>query len=126
MERLSTGPLLLLRLPNRIKQLIEIGDLAVDGRVIDLRYRSPLAEAQRRADAQSALQWIQTVAALGPEAMGAVDLPAFTRWFGEQMAVPSGLIKPAVDIGAGAAVDMLAQVASVLGPAIEEALVDGG
>jgi hypothetical protein len=104
----------------------EIGDLAVDGRVIDLRYRSPLAEAQRRADAQSALQWIQTVAALGPEAMGAVDLPAFTRWFGEQMAVPSGLIKPAVDIGAGAAVDMLAQVASVLGPAIEEALVDGG
>ncbi|MCB1972586.1 MAG: phage tail protein, partial [Geminicoccaceae bacterium] len=72
----------------------EIGDIRVDGRVIALRYRSPLAEAQRRADAQSALQWIQTVAALGPEAMAAVDLPAFARWFGEQMAVPGELIKP--------------------------------
>lgn len=72
----------------------EVGDVRIDGRAIDLRYRSPLAEAQRRADAQAALQWIQTLTALGPEAMGAVDLPAFARWFGEQMAVPAELIRP--------------------------------
>ena len=96
----------------------EVGDVAVDGRIIDLRYRSPLAEAQRRADAQSALQWIQTVAALGPEAMGAVDLAAFARWFGEQMSVPSQLMRPALPTEA----DILADVAAALGPGLEPLL----
>lgn len=91
----------------------EIGDVRVDGRVIDLRYRSPLAEAQRRADAQAALQWIQAVSALGPEAMAAVDLPAFARWFGEQMAVPGELIRPLPPpdpLGLGGIADVLAPV----------------
>ncbi len=103
----------------------EIGDLAVDGRVIDLRYRSPLAEAQRRADAQSALQWVQTVAALGPEAMAAVDLPAFARWFGQQMAVPGELLKPTAGAAGGDAA-AVAQVAALLGPVLQEGLSDAG
>ena len=77
----------------------EIPDIQVDGRTVDLRYRSPLAEAQNRAEAQSALSWIKTVAEMGPEGLSVVDMPVFTRWLAGKMSVPGELLRqPATDL----------------------------
>jgi hypothetical protein len=70
----------------------EIPDIRVDGRTVDLRYRSPLAEARERAEAQMALNWIRTMAELGPQALSVIDVPAFARWFAGKMAVPGELL----------------------------------
>ena len=47
----------------------EIPDIALDGRTIDLQYRSPLARLQARDDIQNTLMWLETSAQLGQEAM---------------------------------------------------------
>jgi hypothetical protein len=71
----------------------EVPDLVVDGRLIELQYRSPLAQAQAQRDVQTALTWLETAAALGPEAMAAVDSAAAVRWLGERFGVPGELIR---------------------------------
>lgn len=76
----------------------EIPDIRVDGRTIALVYRAPLAEAQRRRDAQTTLGWLQAAAGLGPEALQAVDVPAVVRWLGLTLGVPAELIRPAAPL----------------------------
>jgi hypothetical protein len=73
----------------------EVPDLVIDGRLIELQYRSPLAQAQAQRDVQTALTWIETAAALGPGALEAVDSAAAVRWLGERFGVPGELIRPA-------------------------------
>ena len=71
----------------------EIPDIALDGRTIDLQYRSPLARLQARDDIQNTLMWLETSAQLGSEAMQAVDIPATARWLGERLGVPGQLVR---------------------------------
>ncbi len=71
----------------------EIPDILLDGRTIDLQYRSPLARVQARDDVQNTLMWLETSAKLGPEAMQAVDVPATARWLGERLGVPGQLVR---------------------------------
>lgn len=102
----------------------EIPDVQIDGRTVDLRYRSPLAEAQARAEAQSALSWVKTVSEMGPEGLSVVNLPAFARWLATKMAVPAELLQPEPigafgdEIGA----ELLAQVPPELISTIAESL----
>jgi hypothetical protein len=86
-----------------------------------LRYRSPLAEAQNRAEAQSALSWVKTIMEVGPEGLSVVDLPAFARWLAAKMAVPSELLRAPAVFPTGGEVDEAAveQVAAALIPALE-------
>lgn len=85
----------------------EVRTFAVDGRTIELQHRSPLAQHQSRVDAQNAVQWIQTVAGLGPAAASAVDLDAAARWLARTYGVPEEIVKPpaptAVPIAPGVA-----------------------
>ena len=71
----------------------EIPDIQLNGRTVDLQYRSPLARLQARDDIQNTLMWLETSARLGPEAMQAVDVPATARWLGERLGVPGQLIR---------------------------------
>ena len=106
----------------------EIPDIQVDGRTVDLRYRSPLAEAQNRAEAQSALSWIKTVAEMGPEGLSVVYMPAFARWLAAKMSVPGELLRlpePTLTTGANDT-DHLAQMAAALSPLIEGSAVNAG
>jgi len=86
---------LLLRVTALLRRRGEIPDLAFDGRLIALQYRSPLAQAQAQRDIQATLRWLESGAALGAEAMAAVDLAAAARWLGEALGVPATLIRPA-------------------------------
>ena len=81
----------------------EIPDIAVDGRLIELQYRSPLAQAQANRDVQATLLWLQAAGNLGPAALATVNVEAAAHWLGNAFGVPSQLIRatPAVPTGTG-------------------------
>lgn len=70
----------------------EIPDLALDGRIVALDYRSPLARAQAQNNVQNILSWMNASIGLGQAAQEAVDFPASIRFLGEALGVPSNLI----------------------------------
>lgn len=86
---------LLLRAVAILRRRGEIPDIMVDGRLVELQYRSPLAQAQAQRDAQATLRWLEAVRGLGPEALAVVDAPATARWLGEAFGVPGRLIRSA-------------------------------
>ena len=77
----------------------EINDIVLDGRRIELQYRSPLARSQQRQDAQDALLWLETVRAMGPEALSVVDAPKAARWLAQAFNVPDVLLKQVEPVG---------------------------
>jgi hypothetical protein len=70
----------------------EVPDVNIDGRLVTLDYRSPLARAQGQRNVQNTLFWIESVLAMGPAAMSAVNLPQAARILGDALGVPSDLI----------------------------------
>lgn len=71
----------------------EIPDLNLNGRDIQLDYRSPLARAQAQRNVRNVLDWLAQVQAMGPDALQAVDMAASARWLGEALGVPSDIIR---------------------------------
>jgi hypothetical protein len=71
----------------------EIPEIALDGRTVDLQYKSPLARTQARQDVQEILLWLEATAQMGPEATGVVDQPATARWLGDRLGVPGHLMR---------------------------------
>lgn len=76
-----------------LKRRGEVPDIALDGRLVSVDYRSPLARSQGQRNVQNTLSWINSVLAMGPEASGAVDLARAARFLGEALGVPSDLIR---------------------------------
>jgi hypothetical protein len=71
----------------------EVPDLPLDGRIIRIDFRSPLARAQGQRHIQTTLSWLQSVQAMGPEGLAAVDLGKTARYLGEALGVPSDLMR---------------------------------
>ncbi|MBK9584417.1 MAG: head-tail connector protein [Alphaproteobacteria bacterium] len=71
----------------------EVPDIALDGRLVTVDYRSPLARSQGQRNVQNTLTWITSVLAMGPEAAMTVNLPAAARFLGEALAVPGDIIR---------------------------------
>ncbi|MGQ9371000.1 portal protein [Azospirillum sp. ST 5-10] len=70
-----------------------IPDIVVDGRLVELQHRSPLAQAQAQRDAQATLRWLEAARTLGPEALTTVDAAATARWLAEAFGVPGKLVR---------------------------------
>ncbi len=73
----------------------EIPEIVIDGRVVDLEYKSPQARHQAQRDVQNTLLWLDAVKGLGPAAMASVDEAATARWLGRAFGVPGELIREA-------------------------------
>jgi hypothetical protein len=71
----------------------EIPDLTLDGRTVELQWRSPLARAQARDDVRNTLLWLEQVGKLGPEAQQVVDPRAAARWLARTLGVPGELVR---------------------------------
>ncbi|WP_372397728.1 portal protein [Azospirillum sp. HJ39] len=84
---------LLLRAVSILRRRGEIPDITVDGRLVELQHRSPLAQAQAQRDVQATLRWLDSVKALGPQAEAAMDAAATARWLGEAFGVPAKLMR---------------------------------
>lgn len=76
-----------------LKRRGEVPDINLDGRLVAVDYRSPLARSQGQRNVQNTLSWISSVMAMGPEASQSVDFPAAARFLGDALAVPSDLIR---------------------------------
>lgn len=81
----------------------EIPDLPLDHRIVALEHRSPQARHQAQQGVQNTILWLDTVRALGPEAMLAVDQAAAARWLAQALGVPGELVRDFAggDIDAG-------------------------
>jgi len=71
----------------------EVPDIAIDGRLVAVDYRSPLARSQGQRNVQNTLSWINSVLAMGPEASAAMNLPQAARFLAEALGVPSDLVR---------------------------------
>jgi hypothetical protein len=71
----------------------EIPDIRLDGRAVDLHYRSPLARVQARQDVQNTLLWLDAVGRMGEQAQRTVNQAEAARWLGRALGVPGELIR---------------------------------
>lgn len=71
----------------------EIPEIYIDGRLLKVAYKSTRADDQSKADADKALLWLSSVLKLGEEALQTIDVPAFVKWLGEKLNVPSEVMK---------------------------------
>lgn len=91
----------------------EIPDLPVDGRRVDLRIVAPIAGHRKLIKARNAMQWLEQVRALVPEAMARVNIPAAVQWFAENLDLPAGFLHPPGNAqGADGAADTVADTAT--------------
>lgn len=84
---------LILRAFNILRRRGEVPDVMIDGRHVEVDYRSPLALAQGQRNIQNTLFWVQSVLGLGGDAAVAIDLPQTARFLGDALGVPSDLIR---------------------------------
>ena len=76
-----------------LKRRGEVPDIELDGRLVAVDYRSPLARNQGQRNVQNTLSWINSVLAMGPEASAAINFPQAARFLGNALGVPSDLIR---------------------------------
>ena len=89
-----------------------IEPIRIDGRTVELEYRSPLARDQARRDAQNTIAWLDAVQHVGPEATAAVDQRAVVEWLARSFAVPRGMMRP-VPEEAPPSMDLAQQIAEL-------------
>ncbi len=85
----------------------EIPALPIDGRAVEIDYRSPLARSQARMDVQNTLLWLETVGRLGTDARQVVDGRAAAIWLARALGVAGELVRE--DAPSGSAVGSLAR-----------------
>ena len=84
---------LIQRAYNILRRRGEVPDIDIDGRLVSLDYRSPLALGQGQSNVQNTLYWINTALSLGPDASASIDLAKATRHLAKALGVPSDLIR---------------------------------
>ena len=71
----------------------DIPNFDLDGKIVDLQYKSPLALAQTRKDITNVSEWVSMLASFGQEALSAVNVEEASRWLGKTLCVPTNLIR---------------------------------
>lgn len=64
----------------------------LDGKIVDLQYRSPLALSQARQDVVNVSEWLDLVGSLGADGLSAVNLFETTKWLGKTLSVLDNLM----------------------------------
>jgi len=70
----------------------EIIPITIDGRTVDIDYRSPLARRQAKEDAQNTMMWMDTIRTMGPEATSIINVSRTARWLAKAFSVPEDLL----------------------------------
>lgn len=83
---------LIIRAFNILRRRGEVPDVNIDGRLVEIDFRGPLARAQGQRNIQNTMFWVQNVLAMGGDAMEAVNLRSTARFLGEALGVPSDLM----------------------------------
>lgn len=78
-----------------LKRRGEVPDIALDGRLVAVDFRSPLARAQGQRNIQNTLSWLNTVLGMGSEGAMSADINAAAKFIADALAVPSHLVRNA-------------------------------
>lgn len=70
----------------------DIMNFDLDGKIVDLQYKSPLALSQARKDVVNVSEWLNLVAGLGVEGMSAINHFETAKWLGKTLSIPSNLV----------------------------------
>jgi hypothetical protein len=81
------------RLYDILRRRGEIVDLPLDGRMVAIEYRSPLARAQSARFASDILSFLTNVQSLGAEATQSIDITKTVRFLADIMGVPSDMVR---------------------------------
>lgn len=76
-----------------LRQRGAIPDLPLDGRIVAIDHRSPLARAQSSRNVQNALGWVQAANSLGDDISNQIDRQALMAYLTEMLGVPE-FLKP--------------------------------
>lgn len=71
----------------------DIMNFDLDGKVVDLQYKSPLALVQARKDVSTVTEWVSLVASLGGDALSVVNAREAALWLGNTLNVPANLMQ---------------------------------
>ncbi|MBB4266111.1 portal protein [Roseospira visakhapatnamensis] len=71
----------------------EVPPIHLDGRLVDLRHASPLAQQQRMSDAHATLTWINAIQGLGPAGAAVLDGEGAARWLATTLGVPDEAVR---------------------------------
>jgi hypothetical protein len=85
---------LLTRLYALVRETGEIPDLPLDGRVVQLVFRSPMARAQSGRGLEPIYQWLDAVAALGPVGSTLINHAKIAEYVAETLGVSDTLRAP--------------------------------
>lgn len=77
---------------NILRRRGEIPDIALDGRLVMIDYRSPLARSQGQRNVQNTLGWVNAVSSMGAEAAATINITETAKYIGELLSVPSHLM----------------------------------
>lgn len=83
---------LVIRASSILKRRGEIADFNIDGRIVELEYRSPLAKLKGKQEAADILNWVQSILALGINASNMINIKKLARILSKTMRVPKGLL----------------------------------
>ena len=72
----------------------EIPPMLLEGGQVALRYESPLARMQGRADAANTLLFLEAVGRMGPDAAAQLDAGAAARWLARTLGAPAEILVP--------------------------------
>jgi len=72
----------------------ELDPSFADGQRATLRYESPLARVQARADAANTLLFLQSAGSIGGDAAAQIDTAAATRWLARTLGAPAEVLRP--------------------------------
>jgi hypothetical protein len=72
----------------------DIPAVDLDGRAIAMTWRSPLAQSYTRHEAGEAMRWMESIRAMGPEAVAQIDPVSAVHWLAKAFDIPESLLKP--------------------------------
>ena len=78
----------------------DVMNFDLDGKVVDLQYKSPLAMVQARRDVSNISDWLAMAAQMGETGLSAVNLFETAKWLGRTLNVPAVLINETPDVSA--------------------------
>lgn len=71
----------------------DICNFDLDGKIVDIQYKSPLALVQTRKDISNISEWVSLVMSIGNEGIQAINLFEAAKWIGNTLNVPASLIR---------------------------------
>ena len=70
----------------------DILNFDLDGKIVDLQYKSPLALVQAKKDITSVVDWVSMLAQFGMPALNMVNIAETAKWLAKTLNVPANLV----------------------------------